>query len=424
MISYYGYTISPNQIETGEGFLICRNVPIARTGDQDYLGAEMGYPDKDVIKVNRPESEVFSAAALASFEGKPFTNDHPPVLVDPENCKEYEVGHVQNVRRGSGEFKDFMIADLHVHGKEAIEAIQNGKRQISCGYECECVANEDGTYTQKNIRGNHVALVDEGRAGAKAAIMDSNKAQAELPPERIQKMSRTEKFLHLFGLASNGKTADEISKLALDTAEALEADPADACGKDEQTTETGDAFGKDSGKTDADPIAELSAKIDKLVEIISAKADAEKKPEKDSDPIEAAIAEMGEKKEEEEASATDPNGEEARVVPAEEMDEDPEDPQKIATVKAEKTEYQDSVAILKAMRESIAKISNEEERKAVTDALLGSIRKPVVDSDAAKIAKAAANNAAVKQNSAVKMDIDAVQKAYDALNPHMRKETK
>ena len=42
MIQYYGYTISPNQLETGEGFLICRNVPIARTGDQDYLGAEIG----------------------------------------------------------------------------------------------------------------------------------------------------------------------------------------------------------------------------------------------------------------------------------------------------------------------------------------------------------------------------------------------
>ena len=103
---------------------------------------------------------------------------------------------------------------------------------------------------------------------------------------------------------------------------------------------------------------------------------------------------------------------------------DETDPQEIATVKAEKTEYQDSVALLKAMRESIAKISNEEERKAVTDSLLGAIRKPVKDSDAAKIAQAAANNAAVAKNSAVKMDIDAVQAAYDAMNPHMRKENK
>ena len=116
MISYYGYTLSPNQIETGEGFLICRNVPIARTGDQDYLESEIvegGDPQK-VVKVHRPEAEVFSAAALASFEGKPFTNDHPPVLLDPENALSYEKGHAQNVRRGSGEWDGYMIADLQM----------------------------------------------------------------------------------------------------------------------------------------------------------------------------------------------------------------------------------------------------------------------------------------------------------------------
>ena len=41
MLVYYGYTVSPNQVETGEGFLICRNVPIARTGSQKYLGREI-----------------------------------------------------------------------------------------------------------------------------------------------------------------------------------------------------------------------------------------------------------------------------------------------------------------------------------------------------------------------------------------------
>ena len=47
MLAYYGYAISPNQIETGEGFLICRNVPIARIGDQEYLGRETGLSGAD-----------------------------------------------------------------------------------------------------------------------------------------------------------------------------------------------------------------------------------------------------------------------------------------------------------------------------------------------------------------------------------------
>ena len=166
MISYYGYTISPNQIETGEGFLICRNVPIARTGDQEYLGREIGLSGQDakrMIIVHRSPEEVFSQAALASFEGKPATNDHPPDLIGPDDVGMYEKGHAQNVHRGTGEWADYMVADLHIHDRELIDAIQSGKREISCGYECEYVPNGDGTYSQKNIRGNHVAVVDRGR---------------------------------------------------------------------------------------------------------------------------------------------------------------------------------------------------------------------------------------------------------------------
>ena len=84
MLAYYGYTISPNQIETGEGFLICRNVPIARTGDMQYLESELGLAGTRVVTVHRDPAEVFSEAALASFEGKPVTDNHPPQLLDPD----------------------------------------------------------------------------------------------------------------------------------------------------------------------------------------------------------------------------------------------------------------------------------------------------------------------------------------------------
>ena len=195
MIQYYGYTVSPNQIETGEGFLICRNVPIARAGNQEYLGREIGLTGSDagqVITVRRPSEEVFSDAALASFEGKPVTNDHPPDLIGPDDVSFYEKGHAQVVRRGAGEWQDYVVADLHIHDRELISAIQGGKREISCGYECDYVRDEDGTYSQKNIRGNHIAVVDRGRAGKRAAILDSaNKSQeAEKGPERKAKIGR------------------------------------------------------------------------------------------------------------------------------------------------------------------------------------------------------------------------------------------
>ena len=136
MLAYYGYAISPNQIETGEGFLICRNVPIARIGAQEYLGREIGLSGADadrLITVTRPPEEVFSDAAMASFEGKPVTNDHPPRLIGPDDVTAYEKGHAQNIRQGSGEWESYVLADLHIHERDVIDAIQSGSREISCG---------------------------------------------------------------------------------------------------------------------------------------------------------------------------------------------------------------------------------------------------------------------------------------------------
>ena len=113
MRAYYGSRLSPNQTETPEGFLICLNVPIARTGTQTYLRSELGFEDDPtgLVDVIRTEEEVFSAATIASFEGKPATEDHPPVEVTPDNISAYDRGHVQNVHRGTGEEGDLLIAD-------------------------------------------------------------------------------------------------------------------------------------------------------------------------------------------------------------------------------------------------------------------------------------------------------------------------
>ena len=443
MITYYGYTISPHQLETGEGFLICRNVPIARTGEQDYTGDEVGAPGKDVVKVFRPPEEVFSAAAVASFEGKPFTNDHPPVLLTPENATQYTVGHVQNVRRGTGEFADYLVADIHIHDAATINEIQNGKREISCGYECEYTDNGDGTLTQSNIRGNHVALVTEGRAGAKAAIMDSNKQMAvTTPPERKNKMSKHNALLNLFGLAANGRTAEEINRLAMDTAEALEAEtPAADAEPDNEPIEPVADEDNDYQKRLFESIDGFGAKLDRLIELMAPKneGDPEVAPEDEAapvDPIEAALKEIEETAHDamnegdpETAPAEDADeSEEAAVVPAEEMDSDEADPANAEEEKpaedcgAKDCGAMDSAtakALLMAVRPVIAAITDDEQRKAVTDAVVAFVRKPAKANDAAKIAETVAKNAAANQTK--KLDIDEIQALYDARNPHLKK---
>ena len=170
-IAYYGSQISPHLVDTPEGFLICKDVPIARTGPQDYLARELmldGDPDR-LITVQRHPEDVFEEATLASFEGKPICDGHPPENVCPENYAAYTKGHVQNVRRDG----EYIVADLYINDANLANEVRNNvKREVSCGYLCNYVPDGAG-YRQERIRGNHVAVVPKGRAGATVAIHDT-----------------------------------------------------------------------------------------------------------------------------------------------------------------------------------------------------------------------------------------------------------
>ena len=60
---YYGTRLSENiSRREPEGYLLCLNVPVARTGPQDYLPEELVLPrGPDLIPVFRSETEVFSS---------------------------------------------------------------------------------------------------------------------------------------------------------------------------------------------------------------------------------------------------------------------------------------------------------------------------------------------------------------------------
>ena len=170
---YYGTHLSENiSRREPEGYLLCLNVPVARTGTQEYLPEELGMPaGPEPVPVYRPELEVFAPETIASFEGMPVTNNHPPDGVTIENIRALQKGHAHNVRRGSGEEADLLLADLIITDPVLIDAILAGKREISCGYTYE-LCEEDGQYIQRKIRGNHVAVVDAGRAGPRVSIRD------------------------------------------------------------------------------------------------------------------------------------------------------------------------------------------------------------------------------------------------------------
>jgi len=166
--------LSEHKMKTPEGYLICTDAILARTGKQDYMKKEVfdGCDDEDMISINRKEDDVFKDETIASFENKPITWDHPNENVTPENYRQLSVGYVRNVRKANYEGQPVMVGDLVITDADAIKQILDGEHtELSCGYDCDIV--QDGEdYKQSNIRGNHIALCEQGRAGI-ARIVDS-----------------------------------------------------------------------------------------------------------------------------------------------------------------------------------------------------------------------------------------------------------
>ena len=217
---YYGTRISENICKREpEGYLICKDVPVARIGKQKYLGDEIGLSGRDADKefeVFRPEDEVFSEATIASFEGMPVTDDHPDDPVNVDNIHLYQKGHVQNVHRGSGKESDMLIADLVITDPNTIQAVLDGKREISCGYDYN-MDDSDGKFTQRQIRGNHVAIVDRGRAGHRVCIKDSapNERRKRKVSKRVTLLSKM--------FASFAKDEEVTPEEVADAAEEIQA---------------------------------------------------------------------------------------------------------------------------------------------------------------------------------------------------------
>ena len=166
--------ISENIRETPEGFLVCLGVSIARTGEMVYGVGECPIepgPDGRVV-ITREAAEVFRPETIASFQAKAITILHPDDWVNPRNWMKLANGNVQNVRRGDGEQENDLVADLWITTDKAITLIKNGLREVSCGYEADWLETGVGRGMQKNIIGNHLALVAQGRAGAAYAIND------------------------------------------------------------------------------------------------------------------------------------------------------------------------------------------------------------------------------------------------------------
>ena len=157
----------------GQMHVPCR---FARTGEQLYTAGQLGLkgkPSNEVIVVLRDESDVFNQESMETFRSAPVTIGHPkdasgkPISVTAENAKELQVGMLEGMPTRD---EDTLAGTLVLTTDEAIKAIEDDQ-ELSAGYVCD-IEELDGKYYQRNIRANHIAIVNKGRAGSSCRISD------------------------------------------------------------------------------------------------------------------------------------------------------------------------------------------------------------------------------------------------------------
>ena len=165
---------------------------ITKTGVFDYDLA-----DGTRLRELRLPEEVFSAKSMATFDDVPLTNGHPAKNLTARNTSKHQVGSSRNPQQDGVHMK----SKLRITDEKAISDAQGGKRELSCGYTAELEMRagvtdgidgiEDGLRydaIQRNIRGNHVALVGVARGGPSLTVRldraDGIRADHNLEPER------------------------------------------------------------------------------------------------------------------------------------------------------------------------------------------------------------------------------------------------
>lgn len=371
--AYFGSRISDHILKTPEGFLICKDVPIARTGTQQYRGCEFGGPVADgIYNVQRPEAEVFDRAAVASFEGKPVCDEHPVEDVTPDNYGRYMKGVCRDVRRGDGDLSNCLVADLVIYDADLINKIEAGKREISCGYDCLWNPTSDSSYDQLEIRGNHVAVVDRGRAGHKVAIRDTaddKKGGTKMSKSLIGRILRA--------LARDESTTPEDMEAAAKLAGSSDAEPrpqsAPAPAPAAPATPAPAAVPQPDNKPAAmDEATEARfKKIEDALEAISSKLNpAAPAAEPKKDALDALEEELQNKAP---AAEPAPAGDEDDVIePPEDInaqDAAPEEDVEGECAPDAKEARDAAMALIKNLKPAVAAIPNEAQRKRAADSL-------------------------------------------------------
>ena len=156
---------------------------ITRTGVFTYFEKSPDGTIKIIRQLRDPE-EVFAEKTLETLIGLPITENHPKELISPENANDFVVGMTSDrpkkilLPETQSDSEEYVQQLLTFFDKPTIEKIKNNdKRELSLGYECfldEKPGVWNGVaydYIQRDIKYNHLSLVDRARGGAACRVL-------------------------------------------------------------------------------------------------------------------------------------------------------------------------------------------------------------------------------------------------------------
>ena len=171
-----------------------KKVAIATSGVYQYHRTELPnlgldsipseHDSRNIFNVYRPPQVLKDAVGL--FVRLPVTREHPEEFVTPDNAKDADTdwigwtGDSSDVSFLEEKNKFTINSTINLLDKEGIRAYDNGIREVSPGYSAdfkwESGVDDSGTkYQIKMIKineVNHLALVNQGRGGKDASILD------------------------------------------------------------------------------------------------------------------------------------------------------------------------------------------------------------------------------------------------------------
>jgi len=158
------------------GYVTIEANPISRSGVFQYSGRQLPGADPNrIYNVYRPEEELNNPETLASFQLLPIINEHRML------GEGYENEILEKERHGTtGErvfYQDGVLyAPIRIFSNALRALLEAGKKALSCGYKCAYEKSSGAfngvpyDYIQRQIRGNHLALVGEARCDV--AVLD------------------------------------------------------------------------------------------------------------------------------------------------------------------------------------------------------------------------------------------------------------